>query len=412
MAWEIKIIHDILKIAQVAADLEDRDKAEDLPLKEHARRKGHAPIRTIPKACTFTDDKSLRALHGMTWTAFGKLLKQLRGRLDRKNPTLLPAETRLQMALRYLTTGDSFSTLAGIYRVGKSSIKYIVEEVIKAIVKELKGVCLQTPQTEEEWLDVAKQFEELWNFPHCLGSLDGHHIAFRSKTVKDDSYTNYRQFQSIIMLALVDAQHRFLYVDASSPGGATDAFTGSTLYNGLESNLLNIPHEKPLLGLDEELPHVVLADKGFELQPWLMKQHEIPSTIEKKIFNYRLNRAHRVVVNALGIMSSRFRALQTEIKLEASMVEKLVIATSILHNFLVREEPEYLKGLEKEDTDLVTLIPGEWRKNTLFMELAPHGAPIQLDGSENVACSIRDGFTMYLNASGAVPWQIDAVNPM
>ncbi|XP_022224218.2 putative nuclease HARBI1 [Drosophila obscura] len=411
MSWEIKLIHDILKMGQIAAGLEtDRDQAGNLQWKKKRhRRKGATPIRTISKACTYSDEDSFRGLHGMSLSAFGTLLKQLRSRMERKNPTLLPAETRLQMALRYLTTGDSFSALAGIYQVPKASMRYIVEEVIKAIEKELKKTYLQAPQTEEEWLDIAKEFERLWHFPHCLGSLDGHHIAFRSKTATTDaSYTNYRQFQSVIMLALVDAQHRFLYVDASSPGGAADAFTESSLYNGLESNLLNIPHEKRLPGMDEELPHVVLADKRFALQPWLMKQHEIPSTIEQKIFNYRLKRAHRVVVNARGIMSSRFRALQTEIKLQASIVEKLVMATCILHNLLVREEPqEYLRGLEKEDTDYVSLIPGEWRTNTIFMELAQ--PPIQFDGSENVAISIRDGFTTYLNASGAVPWQMEAV---
>ncbi|SPP85890.1 Hypothetical predicted protein [Drosophila guanche] len=78
------------------------------------------------------------------------------------------------------------------------------------------------------------------------------------------------------MLALV--QHRFLYVDASSPGGATDAFTESLLYNDLESNL----HKKWLPGIDEELPHVFMAHKSFaaQEQPWLIKQHEMPSTIK------------------------------------------------------------------------------------------------------------------------------------
>ncbi|BFF93659.1 uncharacterized protein DMAD_11471 [Drosophila madeirensis] len=131
-------------------------------------------------------------------------------------------------------------------------MRYVVIEVIMAKVKELKATCLQAPQTGENCLSLAKEFEQLWQFPHYLVSLDGHHIAFRLKTVTDAIYTNYRQF---IMLALVDAQHRFLYVHATSTGGATDAFTESLLYNGLESNL----HEKRLLGMEEELPHVVLA---------------------------------------------------------------------------------------------------------------------------------------------------------
>ena len=28
----------------------------------------------------------------------------------------------------------------------------------------------QTPNTTEEWLKHSKMFEEVWNFPHCVGA--------------------------------------------------------------------------------------------------------------------------------------------------------------------------------------------------------------------------------------------------
>ena len=31
----------------------------------------------------------------------------------------------------------------------------------------------QIQKIEQEWLAVAKQYQELWNFPHSVGAIDG-----------------------------------------------------------------------------------------------------------------------------------------------------------------------------------------------------------------------------------------------
>jgi len=33
--------------------------------------------------------------------------------------------------------------------------------------------------TIENWLSKAKDFEELWNFNHCIGAIDGKHIVIQ-----------------------------------------------------------------------------------------------------------------------------------------------------------------------------------------------------------------------------------------
>jgi len=34
-------------------------------------------------------------------------------------------------------------------------------------------MCFHIPKTKQEWLAVAKQYQELWNFPHSVGVIDG-----------------------------------------------------------------------------------------------------------------------------------------------------------------------------------------------------------------------------------------------
>jgi len=40
-------------------------------------------------------------------------------------------------------------------------------------------VSFPIPKTEEEWLAVAKQYQELWDFPHSLGPIDGKHVVLQ-----------------------------------------------------------------------------------------------------------------------------------------------------------------------------------------------------------------------------------------
>lgn len=35
------------------------------------------------------------------------------------------------------------------------------------------------PQNEQEWMELSREFEAMWNFQHCIGACDGKHIVFQ-----------------------------------------------------------------------------------------------------------------------------------------------------------------------------------------------------------------------------------------
>ena len=87
---------------------------------------------------------------------------------------IVPVKRRA-LRLRFLATGESFRSLHFQFRISRPAISYTVTEVCQAIPKKLGPSYLKVPSSEQERL----QFEEKWNFPNCLGAIDGKHITLQ-----------------------------------------------------------------------------------------------------------------------------------------------------------------------------------------------------------------------------------------
>ena len=82
---------------------------------------------------------------------------------------------------------------------------------------------LQTPTTTEEWLNVAAEFLQKWNYPFCIGAIDGKHISIKQPDGTGSEFFNYKHFFSVLLLAVVDANYKFVFIDVGAPGRAGDA---------------------------------------------------------------------------------------------------------------------------------------------------------------------------------------------
>ncbi|CAI6352785.1 unnamed protein product [Macrosiphum euphorbiae] len=90
----------------------------------------------------------------------------------------ISSRDRLSVTLRYLATGNTFKDLSYSTRIAPNTISSIVRSTLAAIIQILGPRVINLPSTADEWELVGHKFEMLWNFPHCIGSLDGKHIIF------------------------------------------------------------------------------------------------------------------------------------------------------------------------------------------------------------------------------------------
>lgn len=66
-------------------------------------------------------------------------------------------------------------SLADQFRVGHATACNIITDTLNAICDGLSDIVLPLP-LENDWLNNAEGFNNCWNFPHCIGAIDGKHI--------------------------------------------------------------------------------------------------------------------------------------------------------------------------------------------------------------------------------------------
>ncbi|KAG0417067.1 hypothetical protein HPB47_005909 [Ixodes persulcatus] len=118
----------------------------------------------------------------------------------------------------------------------------------------LKDEELAAPKSTDAWLRVAQQFSDRWQFPNCVGGIDGKHVAIIKPAKSGTVYYNYKKHIKAV---------------TNKSSGLPDLVDMNTS-SGLQ------------------LPPVIVGDDAFPLSSNLMKPFGGSSlTPEQKIFNYR-----------------------------------------------------------------------------------------------------------------------------
>ena len=243
-------------------------------------------------------------------------------------------------------------------------------------------------------------------FPNCLGALDGKHVNIIAPANSASTFHNYKGHFSTVLMALVDANYHFVYVDISEYGSNSDGnvfkyskfgmkYMEGKLNTAPPKRLPNLPNEGPM-------PHVIVGDEAFPLRHDLMRPYprgkEASLPREEAIFNFRLSRAQMVVENNFGILAQEWRIFDRRIPLEPRTLlcrQQFVCIISLpLTRISMKSQlnPENIPYLE--DEGLIRYLP------------RLHGYHASRD-----AQGIRDIFKYYFNSPhGATQWQHQRVS--
>lgn len=237
--------------------------------------------------------------------------------------------------------------------------------------------------------------------------MDGKHVQIVPPPNSGSFYYNYKGTHSLVLMAIANANYEFIMCDFGTNGRVSDGgvIENTVFYQKLKNNSLHLPGASKPQNSEKSFPYVFIGDEAFALRNDFLKpfaQKELD--IEKRIFNYRLSRARRVIENVFGILAARFRIFHSAIGLKLENTDKVVMACCALHNFLMKKRrAEYAppacfdmhnhetglvdNGMTTTDSGLINLQRGYQRR-----------------GGEE-ANDVRNLFKAYFNNEGSIPWQ-------
>lgn len=292
-----------------------------------------------------------------------------------------------------MATGCSFAELHYIFRIRVSTVAEIVREVCAAIWLCLKEICLPEP-TEEKWLQIANDFSQRAQFPHCIGACDGKHIRIIAPNNSGSMCFNYKGFHSLVLMAICDSSFKFVLIDVGAYGrfGDSAIFQNSSFYKKMQENRLNIPEPAPISESNStSFPYVFVGDEAFALSTTMMRPYPRRDlNVTRRTFNYRLCRARRYIECTFGILANKWRIFHRPINVNTDLANDIIKSACILHNFVRdRDGHSFEDSLNNPLTE--TIARDSVRRNNI------------------TALRYRELFADYFMNEGRVSWQDDFI---
>ncbi|XP_036144267.1 uncharacterized protein LOC118646081 [Monomorium pharaonis] len=198
-----------------------------------------------------------------------------------------------------------------------------------------------------------------------------------------------------------------IITDSMSDGGIW------TLGSALKEGSVNLPLPRLLPNSNIIFPHFS-GDEAFPLKTYMMRPYPKKNLCgRKRIFNYRLSRARRVIENSFGILTTKWRVLRSlycSLYCSLANAEVIVKALICLHNFILSKEdiggrycPNNL--LDREENGIFQ--PGACRNEGTLNHIQEL-REIDSNNSRKAVIELRDKLRDYVNSvEGQVEWQME-----
>ncbi|XP_067620857.1 uncharacterized protein [Eurosta solidaginis] len=180
------------------------------------------------------------------------------------------AEERIAITLQYLATGEVHSCRNYCFRASKPVILKMIANIYLNIYELLKDLFVSLPKTDEQWQNVANEFQRKHCMPNCAGHLAIQEIKFHS-TSHAEEQMDYINKHPLIFTSIVDSSNNFLYTDIekTQAGAFDEIYEKSIIRNMIETYKVKLPVSNEAQdGLGQS--YYFASKCGLPLKPYLL----------------------------------------------------------------------------------------------------------------------------------------------
>lgn len=250
------------------------------------------------------------------------------------------AAAQLLLTIRFYATGQFYIATGDFGGIHKTTAGRIISRVTNALVT-LRPRLIRFPDDEEGKNQIKAGFYGLAQFPNVIGAIDGTHIPIQSRGgPQAEVFRNRKGYFSLNVQVICDSQNRILDIVSRWPGSAHDShmFRNSSIRHRFENGEFN--------------GSVLLGDSAYPLSNYLMTPIPNPNAPAEHLYNRSHLSTRTIVERTIGIWKRRFAVLFTKLRCNLVLVQRIILATAVLHNVAVNNRDDIADVNQNDDVAL------------------------------------------------------------
>ncbi|KAF9419665.1 hypothetical protein HW555_003943 [Spodoptera exigua] len=221
----------------------------------------------------------------------------------------LPIERKVLIALSFYATGSYQRPVGDIsaHSVAQPTVSVVIKQITKLLNSppHIQAKYIKFPRSQEERNEIKLKFYNKFNMPGVLGCIDCTHVAIVRPVENEERYYCRKQYHSLNVQLISNADMQIISVDASFGGASHDSFIWAN---------------HPLKGHMELISRNEVTDVT-------------PDTPEAHYTSVHV-RTRNIVERTIGLLKARFRCLLVHRVLHYAppVAASIVNACVVLHN--------------------------------------------------------------------------------